>query len=185
MTPRSLFTSALDAPKYMSKDEAQALTKKVLSYVTAANAARISVGSGNLANSRFAVNQISTAGDSFQTQVSVRATVGKRSATASGNRLDDDSLKALVQKAEALAKLSPEDPETLPELGPQTYRPDLGPIQRRHSIRKDARRPFNRLPARPKRTDLFQLDISKSLPVPTPLPPVLGCSRGVATLPPH
>jgi hypothetical protein len=48
MTPRSLFTSALDAPKYMSKDEAQALTKKVLSYVTTANAARVIVGSGNL-----------------------------------------------------------------------------------------------------------------------------------------
>ena len=126
MTPRSLLTSALDAPKYLSNDEAQALTKKVLSYVTAANAARVSVGSGNLANSRFAVNQISTAGDSYTTQVTVRATVGKRSATASGNRLDDESLKALVKKAEALARLSPEDPEALPELGPQTYRESPG-----------------------------------------------------------
>ncbi|MEO7361233.1 MAG: TldD/PmbA family protein, partial [Gemmatimonadaceae bacterium] len=126
MTPRSLFTSAIDAPKYMSKDEAQALTKKVLSHVSAANAARVTVGSGNLANSRFAVNQISTAGDSYQTQVTVRATVGKRSATASGNRLDDDSLKALVMKAETLAKLSPEDPEAMPELGPQTYRESPG-----------------------------------------------------------
>ncbi|MEO7999156.1 MAG: TldD/PmbA family protein [Gemmatimonadaceae bacterium] len=125
MTPRSLFESAADAPKYMSKAEAESLTKKVLSYVTV-DAARVSVGSGNLANSRFAVNQISTAGDSYQTQITVRATIGKRSATASGNRLDDDSLKALVKKAEALAKLSPEDTEAMPELGPQTYRDGLG-----------------------------------------------------------
>jgi predicted Zn-dependent protease len=125
MTPRSLYLSPFEAPKYMSKDEAQALTKKVLSYVTV-DAARVSVGSGNLSNSRFAVNQISTAGDSYTTSVTVRATVGKRSASATGNRLDDESLKALVKKAEALARLSPEDPEAMPELGPQTYRESPG-----------------------------------------------------------
>jgi len=123
--PHSLFESALDAPKYMSRAEAEALTKKVLSYVTV-DAARVSVGSGTLANSRFAVNQISTAGDTYTTNVSVRASVGKRSATASGNRLDDDSLKALVKKAESLARLSPEDPEAMPELGPQTFRESPG-----------------------------------------------------------
>ncbi|MGV3710606.1 MAG: TldD/PmbA family protein [Gemmatimonas sp.] len=125
MTPRSLYLSPFEAPKYMSKDEAQALTKKVLSYVSV-DAARVSVGSGNLSNSRFAVNQISTAGDSYTTSVTVRATVGKRSASATGNRLDDESLKALVKKAEALARLSPEDPEAMPELGPQTYRESPG-----------------------------------------------------------
>lgn len=123
--PRSLFDSAADGPKYMSKADAEALTKKVLSYVTV-DAARVSVGSGTLSNSRFAVNQISTAGDNYTTNVTVRATVGKRSATASGNRLDDDSLKALVKKAEGLARLSPEDPEAMPELGPQTYRESPG-----------------------------------------------------------
>lgn len=125
MTPRSLFDSAPDAPKYMSKAEAETLTRKVLSYV-AVDAARVSVGSGTLSNSRFAVNQISTAGDNYTTNVTVRATVGKRSATASGNRFDDDSLKALVKKAEALARLSPEDPEAMPELGAQTYRESPG-----------------------------------------------------------
>ncbi|MBC8085847.1 MAG: TldD/PmbA family protein [Phycisphaerae bacterium] len=109
----------------MSRAEAETLTKKVLSYV-AVDAARVSVGSGTLSNSRFAVNQISTAGDNYTTNVTVRATVGKRSATASGNRLDDDSLKALVKKAEALARLSPEDPEAMPELGAQTYRESPG-----------------------------------------------------------
>ena len=125
MTPRSLFESAADAPRYLSKADAETLTRKVLSYVSV-DAARVIVSSGSLANSRFAVNQISTAGDSYQTQITVRASVGKRSATASGNRLDDDSLKALVKKAEALARLSPEDVEAMPELGPQTYRESPG-----------------------------------------------------------
>lgn len=123
--PHSLFDSAADAPKYLSRSDAEALTKKALSYVTV-DAARVSVGSGSMANSRFAVNQISTAGDSYTTQITVRATVGKRSATASGNRLDDESLKALVKKAETLARLSPEDTEAMPELGPQTYRESPG-----------------------------------------------------------
>lgn len=125
MTPRSLFLPLADAPRYLSRAEAETLTKKVLSYVTA-DAARVSVQSGNLSNSRFAVNQISTAGDAYTAQVTVRATVGKRSATASGNRLDDEALQALVVKAEALARLSPEDPEAMPELGPQTYRESPG-----------------------------------------------------------
>ena len=122
---RSLFDAAADAPRYLSKADAETLTKKVLSYVSV-DAARVNVGSGTLSNSRFAVNQNSTAGDSYQTQITVRATVGKRSATASGNRLDDDSLKALVKKAEALARLSPEDVEAMPELGAQTYRESPG-----------------------------------------------------------
>lgn len=124
--PRSLYDAPpADGPRYLSRSDAEALTKKVLSYVTV-DAARVNVGSGSLANSRFAVNQISTAGDSFQTSVTVRATAGKRSATASGNRLDDESLKALVKKAEALARLSPEDTEAMPELGPQQYRESAG-----------------------------------------------------------
>ncbi|MEO7647030.1 MAG: TldD/PmbA family protein, partial [Gemmatimonadaceae bacterium] len=51
---------------------------------------------------------------------------GKRVANASTNKLDDASLTAVVARAEALARLAPEDPELMPELGPQTYatRPD-------------------------------------------------------------
>jgi predicted Zn-dependent protease len=46
---------------------------------------------------------------------------GKRSGSSSTNRLDDDGLKGAVQMSERVAKLSPEDPEALPELSAQTY----------------------------------------------------------------
>ena len=46
---------------------------------------------------------------------------GKRVASVETNRLDDDSLERAVRDAEALAKLAPENPEYLPELGEQNY----------------------------------------------------------------
>jgi predicted Zn-dependent protease len=53
--------------------------------------------------------------------VTVTATLGRRRASASTNVLDDASLKRTVDLAARLARLSPEDPELMPELGPQTY----------------------------------------------------------------
>jgi predicted Zn-dependent protease len=44
-------------------------------------------------------------------------------ATSTTNQLDDAGLQRVVQTAEALAKLAPEDPEFLPELDPQQYQP--------------------------------------------------------------
>ena len=53
--------------------------------------------------------------------MTVTVTIGKRRASASTNVLDDASLKRTVDLAATLARLSPEDPELMPELGPQTY----------------------------------------------------------------
>ena len=73
------------------------------------------------ANTRFAVNQISTAGDNYNAAVSIRAVFGKKVANVTVNRLDDAALREAVQNAERIAKLAPDDPELLPELGPQQY----------------------------------------------------------------
>src|SRR6185436_11865738 len=51
----------------------------------------------------------------------VAVTIGKRRASSSTNVLDDASLRRTVELAATLAKLSPEDPELMPELGPQDY----------------------------------------------------------------
>ena len=48
-------------------------------------------------------------------------TFGRRRASSSTNVLDDASLKRTVDLASRLARLAPEDPELMPELGPQTY----------------------------------------------------------------
>ena len=115
-TPRSLTGAA----PVLGRAEAEALAAKALSFATA-DETRVVIGSGTRSNTRFAVNQVSTAGDSTNTTVSVRSAFGARSAVATTNRLDEASLREVVRNAEALAKLSPEDPEAMPELGPQQY----------------------------------------------------------------
>lgn len=116
--PRSLF-SAVAAP-HLTRDQAQALANRVLGF-SSSDEMRVNISSGSTANTRFAVNQISTAGDSTNVSVTVRAIFGKQAGSATTNRLDDDSLRALVKRAESLARLAPEDPEMMPELGPQQY----------------------------------------------------------------
>lgn len=117
--PRSLFAAAAPA-RYLTRDECETLAKKVLAF-SKADAAQVTITGGARGNTRFAVNQISTSGDSFDHVVSVRSTFGKRSATSTTNKLDDASLKAVVDRAESLARLAPEDPEMMPDLGPQQY----------------------------------------------------------------
>ena len=120
--PRSLFDAheAADAPRYLSRAEAEALARKVLSYATA-DETRVVLTSGARMGTRFAVNQITTSGDRYDVTVSVRSSAGRRSATATTNALDDASLRRVVESAERLARLSPEDPEAMPELGAQQY----------------------------------------------------------------
>jgi predicted Zn-dependent protease len=120
MTLRSLAITS----RYLSREECEAIAKRVLSFATAEET-RVFVNSTSIANTRFAVNQISTGGDSFDSVVTVIARFGKRSGSSSTNQIDDDGLRAAVQMAERIAKLSPEDPEAMPELGPQTYRPGI------------------------------------------------------------
>ena len=103
--PKSLLTAAA-APRVLSRDECEAIAKKLLSFATA-DETSVSIGSGTRGNTRFAVNQISTSGDAFDANVSVRSSFGRRSAAAVTNAFDDASLKAVVERAEALARLAP------------------------------------------------------------------------------
>jgi predicted Zn-dependent protease len=79
------------------------------------------VEDGRESYTRFAVNEATGAGDTDRASVSVRVALGQRHATASSNRSDPASLRALVERAAAMAKLAPEDPESMPVLGPQAY----------------------------------------------------------------
>ena len=109
----------------ISRADAEALAKRVLAMSTATSA-RVIIGSGGRGNTRFADNQISTAGDNSNTTVNIRSVVGKKPGAASTNRLDDASLKAAVESSERLARLSPDDPELMPELDPQQYQDGVG-----------------------------------------------------------
>ena len=99
-----------------ARADLQALTTRALSYSTA-DEARVVVRSATTGQSRFAGGEITTAGGTSDTTLNVTATVGRKRAAASTNVLDDASLKRTVDLAERLARLSPDDPELMPELG--------------------------------------------------------------------
>ena len=112
--------SLTGAAPVLGRAEAEAIARKALSFATA-DETRVIINSGARSNTRFAVNQVSTAGDATNTTISVRSAFGPKSAVATTNRLDEAALREVVRNAEALARLSPDDPEAMPELGPQQY----------------------------------------------------------------
>ncbi|MCC7054328.1 MAG: TldD/PmbA family protein [Gemmatimonadaceae bacterium] len=117
--PKSLFTAPLDG-EFLTRDQAKALADRVLAFAKA-DETRVNIASGWTGNTRFAGNEITTSGGSTNTTVTVTSTVGRRRASAQTNILDDASLRRTVESAESLARLSPENPEIVPELGPQEY----------------------------------------------------------------
>lgn len=82
----------------------------------------VSLSYGRSANVRFARNEITSSGDVTETVAAVTLARGQRHAASTTNQTDDASLVALVERADRLARVSPEDPEWLPPLGPQRYR---------------------------------------------------------------
>ena len=113
-------TQAPNASAVLSRDDARALTSRVLSF-SSADQTRVTVISERSGNTRFADGSISTSGTTHDTSVTVTVTFGRRRASSSTNVLDDTSLRRTVDLASRLARLAPEDPELMPELGPQTY----------------------------------------------------------------
>ena len=82
----------------LSKDEAQALLKKVLSYSTADECA-VSLNGRTTGNIRYARNSVSTAGSQNSVSLTVESRFGKRSGIATCNEFDDATLKRCVQRA--------------------------------------------------------------------------------------
>lgn len=119
--PKSLYGA--NPAGILTRAEAEGLAKRALSFAKADETA-ISISSDARANTRFAVNQVSTAGNDTDTTVTIRSTFGKRSASVTTNKADDASLAAAVKAAEEMARLSAENPEYMPDLGPQTYPPE-------------------------------------------------------------
>ncbi len=104
----------------LSKEEAQAILKKVLSF-SKADSCEVSLNGSNGGNIRYARNAVSTAGQVNVMSLSVNSTFGKKTGSASINEFDDASLKKVVSRAEELAMLAPENPEFMPLLGAQTF----------------------------------------------------------------
>ncbi|MGH7718854.1 MAG: TldD/PmbA family protein, partial [Gemmatimonadaceae bacterium] len=116
-------------PPSLTRQEAEALVKRVLSFGKA-DQARVNIASGWTGNTRFVASEITTAGGTADTTVTVTSTIGRRRASATTNVLEDESLKRTVELSERLARLSPEDPELMPELDAQSYPTVNGFVER-------------------------------------------------------
>ena len=102
--------------------EAKAILDKVIA-LSKADECTASLSGGSSGNIRFALNDVSTSGIVDNVQLAVQSSFGKRTGTATINEFDDASLERVVRRAEDLARLAPENPEFMPAIGKQAYRP--------------------------------------------------------------
>jgi predicted Zn-dependent protease len=122
----------------LSEKDAKAICDKVLSYVKADDASA-GVSSEDYSQMRFAANAFRTSGRSENVSVGVSVWVDKKRGAASTNETDDASLRAAVEQAEQLARVSPVDREYLPTLGLQQYKPTQGYVEATANINVAAR----------------------------------------------
>jgi predicted Zn-dependent protease len=105
-----------------TKEQAKALTDKVLA-ISKAEETEVTLNGIDNASLRFARNTATTSGASSGYNLAITARFGKRAGTTTTSEFDAASLERAVRAAEEIAKLSPENPEAMPALGPQTYTP--------------------------------------------------------------
>ena len=114
--------SAIPAGAILTREQTQNIIERAVK-ISKADTISVNVGSSYTTNVRFAANQMSTSGAVADGQINVQSSFGNKHAVVSVNDASDESLQRAVAQSEALAKLSPEDPEAMPPLGPQTYEP--------------------------------------------------------------
>jgi PmbA protein len=105
----------------LTRERAKDIFKKVLKYSTA-DETEAFITSTSYALTRFANNCIHQNVAEEGLNLSVRAVVNQKTARASTNKLDENSIRQVCEAALALARLQPPNPEMLPMPGPQMYR---------------------------------------------------------------
>lgn len=110
------------AARGLSADELRAISERILQ-LSQADHCRVNINSGWRGYTRVATNRITSAGGSESTTVNITSVFGQRVASVNTNRLEDDDLLQALRQSEDMARLAPENPEYMPELGPQDYQP--------------------------------------------------------------
>lgn len=122
----------------LSKEEAQTILKKVLSF-SKADECEVGLNGREGGNIRYARNGVSTAGDISTLGIAVTSTFGKKSATSTIDQFDDLSLQTVVKRAEELARLAPENPEHMPLQGAQDFPDGIGYVAATAAMTPDTR----------------------------------------------
>ena len=128
-----------------SRDEVKALTDKILN-MAKADAAEVDFSGGERSATRFANSTITANMVQFDQQVSVTVYKGTRAGSATARQFGDESLKQMVDEAQAAAERGRENPEMLPLIeGPQDYMSvdaalpggvNFGPAERARMVRQ-------------------------------------------------
>jgi len=107
----------------MDKERIQEALQTAIDYSTA-DQTEVLASSRHMALTRFSSNYIHQNVAETNMSISIRAVVDKRQGYASTNRLDESSIKEMVDKAIEIAKRRPPDPDfvSLPEPKPVTER---------------------------------------------------------------
>ncbi|KAB8176389.1 TldD/PmbA family protein [Lysobacter maris] len=105
-----------------TEDKAKAILDKVIA-LSKADECSATLAGATEGNIRFALNSVSTSGLVDDVELAVQVAFGKRVGIATINEFDDASLERVVRRAEDLARLAPENPEFMPAIGKQQYKP--------------------------------------------------------------
>jgi predicted Zn-dependent protease len=104
----------------MSEEQARRMGDEILRLVSADDAV-LHIHDVRSTVSRFSNNAIAQNSSEDRCRLSLTVAFDGRKGTATVDAAEPETLRALVARAEEIAKVAPPDPEFLPSLGPQSY----------------------------------------------------------------
>ncbi|MDR4474677.1 MAG: TldD/PmbA family protein [Nitrospira sp.] len=115
-------TSSITAswPKLTSRQEFEFLADLVMGRSTG-DETFLSLRDSHGGTTRFANNQVIQNVNQRRGSLSITVAFGRRHGTASTTDFTAGAVRETLKQAESIARLSPDDPEYLPPVGPQTY----------------------------------------------------------------
>jgi predicted Zn-dependent protease len=112
--------TATTAPILLSEDQVLSLVESVIQK-SEAEGVFVSLSTGEEALSRYSENQISQNISRNRFNLTITSYFGRRSASASTTEIDPEAIAQTIHRSEELARIAPEDPESVPLLEPQDY----------------------------------------------------------------
>ena len=126
-----------------TSEKARALCDRILSF-SKARECEVSLRLAEEGHTRFAANDVTTAGTARTVTVQITSREGGRSGSTTTDELDESLLREAVARSEALMAAARPDPEQVEGLGPQDY-PEIpayddataacGPVRRRDGVK--------------------------------------------------